>query len=84
MDNQMGISEELYNKMLRYLEENPKTGRVVLSREFEVPDSIARKIVSEFKTPLGDGPAWSHPAISDGRLYVRRGAALMVYDIKNN
>ena len=39
-------------------------------------------IISSFKVPLGKGTHWSHPAISDGRLYVRHGDALMVYDIK--
>lgn len=41
------------------------------------------EIVSSFKIPLGRGPHWGHPAISDGRLYVRHGEALMVYDIKS-
>lgn len=39
-------------------------------------------MVSEFKLPLGSGQHWAHPAISDGRLFVRHGEALMVYDIK--
>jgi hypothetical protein len=39
--------------------------------------------VSSFKVPLGSGQHWAHPAISDGRLYVRHGEALMVYDIKD-
>jgi outer membrane protein assembly factor BamB len=40
-------------------------------------------LISSFEIPLGKGPHWSHPAISDGRLYVRHGDALMVYDIKS-
>ncbi len=40
-------------------------------------------VVSSFKTPKGDGMLWAHPVICDGRLYVRHGNALMVYDIKN-
>jgi outer membrane protein assembly factor BamB len=39
-------------------------------------------LVSSFKVPMGTGPHWSHLAISNGRLYVRHGDALMVYDIK--
>jgi hypothetical protein len=31
---------------------------------------------------LGSEQHWTHPAISDGRLYLRHGEALMVYDIK--
>jgi outer membrane protein assembly factor BamB len=41
-------------------------------------------IISSFKVPLGSKQHWAHPAISDGRLYVRHGDALMVYDIKAN
>ncbi len=37
--------------------------------------------ISSFEVPLGKGRSWAHPAISNGRLYVRRGGALMVYDI---
>ena len=40
------------------------------------------KVISSFKAPLGDGECWPHPVICDGRLYIRRGNALMVYDIK--
>jgi outer membrane protein assembly factor BamB len=43
------------------------------------PDKV--EMISSFKIPLGKGPHWGHPAISDGRLYVRHGEALMVYDI---
>jgi outer membrane protein assembly factor BamB len=38
--------------------------------------------ISSFEVPLGSGQHWSHPAISDGRLYIRHGEALMVYNIK--
>ncbi len=38
--------------------------------------------VSTFRVTQGDGPHWAHPAISDGRLYVRHGDALLAYDIK--
>ena len=40
-------------------------------------------IVSSFKIPQGKGPHWGHPSISDGRLYVRHGDVLMVYNIKS-
>ena len=39
-------------------------------------------LVSSFKVPLGKGKNWAHPVICDGRLYIRHGDALMVYDIK--
>ena len=38
-------------------------------------------MVSSFSVSLGKGLHWAHPAISDGRLYVRHGDALMVYNI---
>jgi outer membrane protein assembly factor BamB len=38
-------------------------------------------IVSSFKIEKGSGPHWAHPVIKEGRLYVRHGEALMVYDI---
>ncbi|MHC4175281.1 MAG: PQQ-like beta-propeller repeat protein [Planctomycetota bacterium] len=40
-------------------------------------------IVSSFRVTEGTGKHWAHPAISDGRLYIRHGDALMAYDIKN-
>lgn len=38
-------------------------------------------VVSSFKIEKGSGPHWAHPVIDKGRLYVRHGEALMVYDI---
>ncbi len=40
------------------------------------------EIVSRFKVPMGTMEHWAHPVINDGRLYVRHGDALMVYNIK--
>jgi outer membrane protein assembly factor BamB len=42
------------------------------------------EVVSSFKVTQGDGPHWSHPVISGGRLYIRHGAFLMVYDVKSD
>lgn len=41
------------------------------------------QLVSSFKIPGGASPHWAHPAISDGRLYVRHGNAIMAYDIRS-
>jgi outer membrane protein assembly factor BamB len=41
------------------------------------------EIVSSFRITQGSGKHWAHPAISDGRLYIRHGDALMAYDIKS-
>ena len=40
-------------------------------------------VVSTFAITQGSGKHWAHPAISDARLYIRHGEALMAYDIKN-
>ncbi len=42
------------------------------------------KLVSSFKINGGTGPHWAHPAIFGGKLFVRHGECLMVYDLKNN
>jgi hypothetical protein len=35
-----------------------------------------------FQPVLGDGPAWPHPVIHDGRLYLRHGDVLTCYDLR--
>ena len=45
------------------------------------PDPKAFDIVSSFRIGRGSGPHWAHPVIKDGRLYVRHGDVLMVFDI---
>ena len=39
-------------------------------------------IVSTFKVEYGSGPHWAHPYIADGKLLLRHGAVLMVFNIK--
>jgi len=47
-----------------------------------VPDPKNFRMVSSFKLPSGgDGPFRAHPAIADGRLYIRHDTRLFVYDI---
>lgn len=38
-------------------------------------------ISSSFKVPYGESPYWAHLVIDKGKLYVRSGTALMVYNI---
>ena len=38
-------------------------------------------ILSSFEITKGTGQHWAHPVIKAGRLYIRHGDALMVYDI---
>ena len=40
------------------------------------------EMVSSFEVTKGTAEHWAHPAISDGRLYIRHGDALMCYDIE--
>jgi outer membrane protein assembly factor BamB len=40
------------------------------------------ELVSSFRVRKGSKEHWAHPAVSDGRLYVRHGEVLMCYDIK--
>ncbi|MHB8898231.1 MAG: PQQ-binding-like beta-propeller repeat protein [Thermoguttaceae bacterium] len=40
----------------------------------------AYRLKGTFKTPFGKGPAWAHPVIHDGKLYLRDKDYLMCYD----
>lgn len=62
--------------MLYLFEE--KSGHVALVK----PNPSKLDIVSEFQITKGEGPFWAHPVISKGKLYIRHGEALMVYQIK--
>jgi hypothetical protein len=44
------------------------------------PSGYAEK--GAFKLPHVDGPAWSHPVIHDGQLFIRDQDALMCYDLR--
>jgi len=46
------------------------------------PDPDGFEIISQFKITKGAGPHWAHPFIGDGKLLIRHGDVLMVYDIK--
>lgn len=40
------------------------------------------KKLSGFKVPYGSAQHWAHPVIDNGRLYIRHGNSMMVYDIR--
>jgi len=44
-------------------------------------DQSSFNVISQFDAPLGTNQHWAHPVIDEGRLYIRHGDALMVYDI---
>ncbi len=56
-----------------------KTGNLALVR----PDLEKFDVVSSFQVKKGTGPFWAHPFIANGRLYIRHGDVLMVFDIKS-
>jgi outer membrane protein assembly factor BamB len=76
---------EWYNKgstvyadgMLYIYEE--KSGNVALVK----PSSENMKIISTFKVTEGEGPHWAHPAIYNGKLFIRHGNMLMIFNIKS-
>ncbi len=39
-------------------------------------------LVSSFQIKKGNGPHWAHPSIYDGKLFIRHGEFLIVYNIK--
>lgn len=55
-----------------------KSGNLALVK----PNPEKFEIVSSFKIEKGTGPHWAHPAIFDGKLFVRHGEVLLVYDLK--
>ena len=42
------------------------------------------EMVSSFEITKGTDEHWAHPSISNGRLYIRHGNALMAYDIRGH
>lgn len=46
------------------------------------PGPDGYRMISSFKITKGEKEHWAHPAITNGRLYVRHGTALMAFDIK--
>jgi outer membrane protein assembly factor BamB len=46
------------------------------------PSPNGFQLVSTFQMKVGDGPYWAHPIIHNGRLYLRRGNAMNIYDIQ--
>jgi len=63
------------NKLFCYEEKSGTVGLVKVNpKKFEV--------VSSFKVDKGTGMYWAHPMINDGKLFIRHGAYLMVYNIK--
>ncbi|MFY9152253.1 MAG: PQQ-binding-like beta-propeller repeat protein [Prolixibacteraceae bacterium] len=67
----------VYAEGLFYILEE-KSGTVALVK----PNSQDFEVISSFKLQGGSGPFWSHPFIANGKLYLRHGEVLFVYNIK--
>lgn len=46
------------------------------------PTSEGFTKVSGFKVPFGTAQHWAHPVIANGRLYIRHGNSMMVYNVR--
>lgn len=55
-----------------------KRGNIALVK----PSEQKLNIISSFQISAGKGPHWAHPSIYNGKLYIRHGEVLMIYDIK--
>ncbi|HEX7585864.1 MAG TPA: PQQ-binding-like beta-propeller repeat protein, partial [Prolixibacteraceae bacterium] len=55
-----------------------KSGNLALVK----PNPEKFDVVSSFKISKGEGPHWAHPTIYDGKLLVRHGEYLMVYNLR--
>jgi outer membrane protein assembly factor BamB len=67
----------IYADGMLYLYEE-KTGNVALVE----PSAEKLKLAGTFTVDAGAGPHWAHPAIYNGKLYIRHGDVLMVYNLK--
>jgi len=68
----------IYADGMLYIYEE-KSGNVALVK----PSPENLKIISTFKVTEGEGPHWAHPAIYNGKLFIRHGNVLMVFNIKS-
>ncbi|WP_321285894.1 PQQ-binding-like beta-propeller repeat protein [uncultured Sunxiuqinia sp.] len=67
----------IYADGLLYIYEEQR-GNVALVK----PDPAGFDVISSFRIEKGAGPHWAHPFINDGKLFLRHGNVLMVYNIK--
>lgn len=69
--------EIIYAEGLFYILDE-KGGNVALVN----PNPQSFEVINSFKLQGGSGPFWSHPYIANGKLYLRHGEVLFVYNIK--
>jgi len=74
---ELAVGVIIANKDMLYL--YSERGEMALARA----TPLTFDIVGRFPVTLGTGQHWAHPIIYDGVLYVRRGDALMAFDIRD-
>ena len=67
----------IYADGLLYIYEEQK-GNVAIVK----PDPSGFQVISSFQIKKGTGPHWAHPFIQGGKLFLRHGDVLMVYNLK--
>ena len=67
----------VYADGLLYVYEEQK-GNVAIVK----PDPSGFNVISSFQITKGAGPHWAHPYIFNGKLFLRHGDVLMVYNLK--
>jgi outer membrane protein assembly factor BamB len=67
----------VYADGLLYIYEEQK-GNVAIVK----PDPSGFQVISSFQIQKGSGPHWAHPYLYDGKLFIRHGDVLMVYNLK--
>ncbi|HNY14685.1 MAG TPA: PQQ-binding-like beta-propeller repeat protein [Bacteroidales bacterium] len=73
--NQLAPCNIIANDGLLYIYSERGTASLVK------PEADKFNIISTFTVPLGEGTHWAHLVINKGRLFLRHGTSLMVYDI---
>lgn len=69
--------EIIYADGLLFIYEEQK-GNVAIVK----PDPSGFDVISSFQITKGSGPHWSHPFIQGGKLFLRHGDVLFVYNLK--
>jgi outer membrane protein assembly factor BamB len=57
-----------------------KKGHVGLAK----PNKESLEIVSSFEVDFGDRQHWAHPFIGDGKLFIRHGESIGIFDLTHN
>jgi outer membrane protein assembly factor BamB len=74
---EVGQGATVYADGMLYVYEGPKAGIVDLVKA----DPAGFQRTGSFSVTEGNGKHWAHPAIANGRLYIRHGDALVAYNI---